>query len=89
MGVAVRRYRYIDFLIVIITYLYSACISPFFGGSIDIPIYFFVHFLKVFLFLFMLFLCNNYNNYSKRCSKNIRDRSKIEITQTWRYNYNY
>ena len=25
--------------------------------------------------------------YSKHCSKNIRDRSKIEITQTWRYNY--
>ena len=25
--------------------------------------------------------------YSKSCSKNIRDRSEIEITPTWHYNY--
>ena len=25
--------------------------------------------------------------YSKHCLKNIRDRSKIEIAQTWQYNY--
>ena len=38
MGVVVRRY--IDFLIKIITYLYSTCISFFFGGSIPTFRYF-------------------------------------------------
>ena len=40
-------------------------------------------FLKcIFSFLFVIFV-----QYSKCCSKNIRDHSKIEITQTWQYNY--
>ena len=52
MGVVVRRYIHI--LIIIITFPYSTCIS-FFGQQHP---YFFVQFLNVFLFLFMLFLCN-------------------------------
>ena len=39
--------------------------------------YFFVHFLKCFFVLvYVIFV-----KYSKRCSKNIRDRSKIEIRE--------
>ena len=57
------------------TYPYSTCISSFLQQH---------PYLIVFLFLFMLCL---YNICSKRCSKNIRDRSKIEITRTWWYNY--
>ena len=47
---------YIDILTIIINFLYSTCISSFFG-SIMHP-YFFVHFFNVFSFLFMLFLYN-------------------------------
>ena len=71
MGVVVRRY--IDILIIIINFPYSTCISSFFGQQHP---YFFVHFLNVFSFLFVIFV-----QYSKRCSKNILDRSKIEITR--------
>ena len=53
MGVVVRMY--IDILIIIITFPYSTCIYPLFFGS-NIPISLFI--LNVFLFLFMLFLCN-------------------------------
>ena len=63
MGVVVRRY--IDFLTIIITYLYSTCISSFYGGSI--PTSFFKCF---FVLVYVIFV-----EYSKRCSKNIRDRS--------------
>ena len=66
MGVVVRRY--IDILIIIITFPYHTRISSFFGTN---P-YFFVHFKNVFSFLFVIFV-----QYSKRCSKNIRDHSKI------------
>ena len=52
VSVVVRRYI-IDILIIIITFPYSTCISSFFG---IIPISLFI--LNVFLFLFMLFLCN-------------------------------
>ena len=48
MGVVVRRY--IDFLIIIITYPYSTCISSFFVAASLL--------LNAFSFLFMLFLCN-------------------------------
>ena len=44
MGVVVRRY--IDFLVIIITYLYSTCI---FSSSIPISLFFF---LNVFFILF-------------------------------------
>ena len=43
VGVVVRRY--IDIVMIIITFPYSSCISSFFGSSIPINyIYFFVHF---------------------------------------------
>ena len=50
MGVAVRRY--IDILIIIITFPYSACIRSFFGSSIPTSLFIF------FLFFFVLW----YNN---------------------------
>ena len=69
MGVVVRRY--IDILI-IITFPYSTCISSFFGSSIPTSLFI----LKMFFVLvYVIFV-----QYSKRCSKNIRDRSKVEIT---------
>ena len=40
---------------IIITFPYSTCISSFLGQQHP---YLFVHFLNVFSFLFMLFLCN-------------------------------
>ena len=65
MGVVIRRY------IVIITYPYSTCIS-FFCGSIPT-----LFILKMFFALvYVIFV-----QYSKRCAKNIRDRSKIEIRE--------
>ena len=39
MGVAVRRY--IDILIIIITFPYSTCISSFFGSSVPISLFIF------------------------------------------------
>ena len=55
VGVVVRRY--IDILIIIITFPYSICISSFLQQH---P-YFIVHFKKNISFLFMLFLCNRAN----------------------------
>ena len=37
-----------------------------------------------FVLVYVIFV--QYSKF-KRCSKNIRDRLKIEITQTWQYNY--
>ena len=75
MGGVVRRY--IDFIIIIllIPTPLVLCNSFFVAASLLL-----CSFLNVLSFLFMLFL---YNNYSTRCSKNIRDRSKIEITRTY------
>ena len=71
MGVVVRRY--IDILIIIITFPYSTCISPFFAAAASLLL---CSFLKCFFVLvYVIFV-----QYSKRCSKNIRDLSKIEIT---------
>ena len=39
VGVAIRRY--IDILIIIITFPYSTCISSFFGSSIPTPLFIF------------------------------------------------
>ena len=71
MSVVVRRY--IDILIIIITFPYSTCISSFFGSSIPTSLFIFKIF---FVLVYVIFV-----QYSKRCSKNIRDCSKIEITQ--------
>ena len=72
MGVAVRRY--IDILIIINTFPYSTCISSVLGSNIPILL---CSFLKCFFILiYVIFV-----HYSKRCSKNIQDHSKIEIMQ--------
>ena len=74
MGVVVRRN--IDFLIILL--IPTPLVLALFLHQHP----YFVHFFNVFSFLFVIFV-----QYSKHCSKHIRDRSKIEITRTWRYNY--
>ena len=44
MGVVVRRY--IDILIIIITYLYFTCIRSLFGGSIPTSLFIFIMFFR-------------------------------------------
>ena len=46
MGVVVRRY--IDILIIIITFPYSTCISSFFGSNITISLFFKCFFVLVY-----------------------------------------
>ena len=70
VGVVVKRY--IDILIIIITFSNTTSISSFFGSSI--PTLFIFQ-----MFFFLVYI--NFVQYSKRCSKNIQDRSKIEITR--------
>ena len=52
VGVVVRRY--IDILIIIITFSYSTCISSFVGSSIPTSLFIF----KMFFRSCLLFLCN-------------------------------
>ena len=74
MGVVVRRY--IDILILIITFPYSTCISSFFWQQHP---YFFVPFFKCFFVLvYVIFV-----KYSKRCSKNIQI---VQKTRSHEYN---
>ena len=65
---------YIILLLLFPTPLQS-CINSFFGSSIPTS-----------LFILKMFFRSIFVQYSKRCSKNIRDGSKIKITRTWRYN---
>ena len=55
-----------------ITYLYSTCVSSFYAAPSLLLCSFFKCF---FVLVYVIFV-----QYSKRCSKNIQDRSKIEIT---------
>ena len=64
MGVVVRRY--IDILIIIITFPYSTCNTSIFGCSIRSSLFIFKMF---FVLVHVIFV-----QYSKRCSKNIQDR---------------
>ena len=79
MGV-VRMYRYvvvrryIDILIIIITFPYSTCISSFWAAASI----FLGSFFKMFFHSCLCYFCAT---YSKRCSKTVRDRSKIEMTR--------
>ena len=59
MGVVVRRY--IDILIIIITFPYSTCIRSFFGSNIPISLFIFKMFFRFCLCYFV--------QYSKSCSK--------------------
>ena len=68
MGVAVRRY--IDIVIIIITFPYSTCISTFLAAASPTSLFIF----KMFLF-FLVYV--TFVQYSKHCSKNIRDLSKL------------
>ena len=73
MGVVVRRY--IDILTIIINFPYSTCISSFFGSSIPTSL----------LMFFRSCLCYFFTIYSKRYSKNIRDRSKKSRSREYNY----
>ena len=68
--------RYIDILI-IITFPYSTCIRSFFWQQHP---YFFVPFLNVFLFLFMLFLCNIANVAQRAFEIVKKSRSREQLT---------
>ena len=70
MGVVIRRC--IDILIIIITFPYSTGISSFLAAASLL--------LCSFFKCFFVLVCYFCAIYSKRCSKNIQDRSKIEIT---------
>ena len=63
--------RYIDIL-TIITFPYSTCISSFFGSN-NIPTSMFI-FKCFFVLAYVIFV-----QYSKRCSKNIRDHMTMVI----------
>ena len=65
----------IGVVIIIIIFPYSTCVSSFFGNSIPISLFIF----KMFFFIFLNVIFVKYN--SKRCSKNIRDGSNIEIRE--------
>ena len=52
MGVVVRRYIYIDNLIIIITFPFCTCISSFFGSCIPTSLFI----LKCFLVLVIIFI---------------------------------
>ena len=77
MGVVVRRYIY--FLIIIITYLYSTCISSFFGGSIPTSLLIF----KMFFRSCLLFLCN----IASIAQRTFEIVQKLRSRRTWQYNY--
>ena len=78
VGGVVRRYMYINNYPHNITYPYSTCITLFFAAASLLLCSFFKCF---FILVYVIFV-----QYSKRYSKNVQDRSKIEITRTWRYN---
>ena len=59
---------------IIITFPYSTCISSFWGQQHPISLFIFLMLFRSCLFYFC-------EIYSKRCSKNIRDRSKIDIRE--------
>ena len=71
MGGVVRRY--IDFLILLMP---TPLVLALFCSSIPTSLFILKMFFHVVYVIFV--------QYSKRCSKNIRDCSKIEITQIWR-----
>ena len=66
VGIVVRRYI-VDILKIIITFPYSTCISSFLAAASLLL----CSFLKCFFVL--VYVC--FVRYSKRCSKNIQDRS--------------
>ena len=76
MGVVVRRY--IDILTIIINFPCSTCISSFLGSSIPTSLF-------IFKMFFLSCFCYFFTIYSKRYSKNIRDRSKKSRSR--KYNY--
>ena len=76
VGDVVRRY--IDILTIIINFPCSTCISSFFSSSIPTSLVIFKMFFRSCFYYF-------FTIYSKRYSKNIRDRSKKSISREYNY----
>ena len=68
-GCCCKGVLYIDILIIIINFPYSTCIRSFFGSSILTSLF-------IFKMFFRSCICFFFSIYSKRYSKNIRDRLK-------------
>ena len=70
MGVAV--WRYIDILIIIITFPYSTCISSFFGSSIRISLFIFLNvFRSCLLFFVQTLLKEHLKSFKNQVNANI------------------
>ena len=76
MGVVVRMY--IDILTIIINFPYSTCFSSFINSSIPTSLF-------IFKMFFRSCFCYCFTIYSKRYSKNIRDRSKKLRSREYNY----
>ena len=70
--------RYIDILTIIINFPYSTCINSFFGSNILTSLF-------IFKMFFRSCFCYFFTIYSKRYSKNIRDRSKKLRSREYNY----
>ena len=57
MGVVVRRYMYIDILIIIINFPCSTCISSFLGSSIPTSLSIFLFFCSLYLYVYSNMWC--------------------------------
>ena len=68
---------YIDIPTIIINFPYSTCINSFFGGSILTSLFILNVFRSCFCYFFSI--------YSKRYSKNIRDRLKKSRSREYNY----
>ena len=79
VGVVVRRYIHVDIHTIIINFPYSTCISSFVSSSIPTSLF-------IFKMFFRSCFCYFFTIYSKRYSKNIRDRSKKK-SRSREYNY--
>ena len=75
IGVVVRKD--IDSLIILL--IPTSLVLAFFCSSSVFTSFFILK-------MFFVFVYVNFVQRSKHCSKNIRERSKIEIMRTWRYN---
>ena len=58
MGVVVRRYMYIDILIIIITFPYSTCISSFFCSNIPTSLFIKKMFFVLVYVIFVQYIAN-------------------------------
>ena len=75
MGVVVRRYRYIDILIIIINFPYSTCIRSFFDSSILTSLFI----LKMFFRSCLCYFCAIEQTLLKEHSGSFKNRDHANI----------